>query len=162
VARCLSTTLGRGNAAWRSAKSSPRPTRTRFRTKAREVAEGAAYGAVESQTRRSGAAAEGAQRDDVGVEDALADDKSTSGLQHAAELAKRSLLVGHLAQHLDEERGVEGAVHGSEFASAWVGTMFARPWRSASRTVWSSHSGITSTISSVPAGEIQAATGNEW
>jgi hypothetical protein len=46
----------------------------------------------------------------VGVEDALADDKPTPGLQHPAELAQRSLLVGHLAQHLDKERGVERAV----------------------------------------------------
>jgi hypothetical protein len=81
-----------------------------FRTKAREVAEGAAHRAVESQTRGHGATAKHASPDEVGVEDALADDKPTSGLQHAAELAQRSLLVGHLAQHLDEERGVERAV----------------------------------------------------
>jgi len=45
----------------------------------------------------------------VRIEDGLANNEPTVRPQHTAQLTQRGVLVRHLAEHLDQERGVEGA-----------------------------------------------------
>src|SRR4029453_18568416 len=96
------------------ASTSPPPSVTTQRTiggsrrpETRQIGERPAELSVEREGGGVGTALEHAEPHEVRIERDLADDEPPTRPQHAAKLAERRRLPGHLPEHADQVRGIE-------------------------------------------------------